>query len=283
MGGMIASLQTRRRIGSAITYTVMAIIAVVILVPFFWMVSTSFKPNPEILTREVRLLPVQATLSQYQEVFQRIPYVLSLINSTIVSAFSTAIAIFFSTMTGYGISKFKSRGLNVIFYFILTALMIPPFLIAIPLYLVAARMGVVNSLVAVIIPFGVSNFGIFLMRQFCSSIPDDLLAAARIDGASEFRTFLSVVFPTVASGWAALGVLKFLMTWNDFFWPLIMLTSERKMTLQVMLAQSVDFEMGVDYGFVMALTTLMVLPIVIMFLFFQRKIIEGVAISGMKG
>jgi multiple sugar transport system permease protein len=247
------------------------------------MVSTSFKPTHEILTREVRFFPQEPTIKQYRDVFIRVPYWINLFNSFFVSTATTAIAIFFSTMAGYGIAKFNSKGLDIIFVFILTALMIPPFVIAIPLYLVAAQIGTVNSLIAVVIPFGVSNFGIFLMRQFCLSIPNDLLAAARIDGASEFKIFTNIVFPSVASGWAALAVLKFLMTWNDFFWPLIMLTHERKMTLQVMLAQSVDFEMGVDYGFVMALTTLMVIPIVIVFLFFQRQIIEGVSLSGMKG
>jgi multiple sugar transport system permease protein len=277
------SRQRKRKINTAIVYVVLFIIGITILVPFFWMVSTSFKPKPEILTRDVRLLPQEPTLDPYKTVFSRVPYWINLFNSFFISSMTTAIAIFLATMTGYGIAKYNSKGLNIIFVFILTALMIPPFVIAIPLYLVAARMGLVNSLIAVIIPFGVSNFGIFLMRQFCLSIPDDLLAASRIDGASEFRTFTQIVFPTVASGWAALGVLKFLMTWNDFFWPLIMLTREYKMTLQVMLAQSIDFEMGVDYGFVMALTTLMVVPILIIFLFFQRRIIEGVSLSGMKG
>lgn len=280
---MALTFSAKRKINRAIIYIIMAFMGILILIPFVWMVSTSFKPNPEILTLEVRLFPINPTLEQYAEVFSRVPYWVNLYNSIIISTVTTGIAIFFSTMTGYGIAKFNSRGLNVLLVFILTALMIPPFVIAIPLYLVAAKMGVINSLLAVIIPFGVSNFGIFLMRQFCVSIPDDLLAAARIDGASEFRIFIAIVFPTVASGWAALAVLKFLMTWNDFFWPLIMLTRESKMTLQVMLAQSIDFEMGVDYGFVMALTTLMVIPIVIMFLIFQRKIIEGVSLSGMKG
>lgn len=280
---MTLSFSTKKKLNKTIIYLIMGFFGVLILIPFIWMVSTSFKPNPEILTREVHVFPINPTIEQYAEVFQRVPYWINLFNSVFISAFTTGIAILFSTMTGYGIAKFRSRGLDILLVFILTALMIPPFVIAIPLYLVAAKMGVINSLIAVIIPFGVSNFGIFLMRQFCVSIPDDLLAAARIDGASELRIFLSIVFPTVASGWAALAVLKFLMTWNDFFWPLIMLTHESNMTLQVMLAQSIDFEMGVDYGFVMALTTLMVIPIVIMFLIFQRKIIEGVSLSGMKG
>ena len=186
-------------------------------------------------------------------------------------------------MVGYGIAKFNSKYLNKIMGLFLVALMVPPFVIAIPLYLVAAPLCLTNNLVAVIIPFAVSNFGIFLMRQFCIAIPSDLLDAARIDGLSELRIFTSIVMPVISTGAVAFGILKFLMTWNDFFWPLIMLTREKKMTLQVLLATSVDFEMGVSYGFVMALTTLIVLPVIILFLAFQRRIIEGVSLSGLKG
>jgi len=120
------------------------------------------------------------------------------------------------------------------------------------------------------------------MHQYCLSIPNDLISAARIDGASEFTIFLKVALPVVSAGCSAFGILKFLMTWNDFFFPLIMLTRERKMTLQVLLATSIDFEYGVDYGFVMALSTLVVLPVILIFLLFQNRIMEGVAVSGMK-
>jgi multiple sugar transport system permease protein len=121
------------------------------------------------------------------------------------------------------------------------------------------------------------------MRQYTMSVPDDLIAAARIDGAGEFSILMRIVFPVVATGCAALGILKFLMTWNDFFWPLIMLTDDKKKTLQVVIATMIDFEYYVDFGLVMAATTLVVLPVIILFLFFQRRIIEGIAISGMKG
>jgi multiple sugar transport system permease protein len=247
------------------------------------MISTSFKPAPEIISRPPALLPVEITLKNFQNVFKRVSYFQSLFNSVFVATVTTAITIFFSTMVGYGIAKFKSRGLNIVLYLVLSALMLPPFLVAIPLYIVSARIGVINSLWAVIIPFGISNFGIFLMRQFCVSVPDDLLAAARIDGASEFSILIRVVFPVVSSGCAALGILKFLMTWNDFFYPLIMLTNEKKMTLQIMLSTFIDFEYYMDFGLVMALTTLIVLPVILLFVIFQRYIIEGVTLSGIKG
>lgn len=280
---MAASYAHRKFIRSTILYAILVLMGILILVPFFWMVSTSFKPAPEIIARPPNLFPVEATWDNFINVFKRIGYFQSLYNSLFIAVMTTAITIFFSTMVGYGIAKFKSKGLDLILYLILSALMLPPFLIAIPLYIVAARIGMVNSLWGVIIPFSISNFGIFLMRQFCMSIPDDLLTAARIDGASELTILLRIVFPVVASGCAALGILKFLVTWNDFFFPLIMLTGEKKMTLQTMLSTLIDFEYYMDFGMVMALTTMIVLPVIFIFVLFQKYIIEGVALSGIKG
>ncbi len=279
---MSISKVNNQKIKNILVLLILFIIGVMIIIPFVWMVSTSFKPNSEILSKSITFFPKNFTVKNYNRVFSRIPYWTNLFNSLFVSGITTVIAIFFSTMVGYGIAKFNSKYLNKIMGLFLVALMVPPFVIAIPLYLVAAPLCLTNNLVAVIIPFAVSNFGIFLMRQFCIAIPSDLLDAARIDGLSELRIFTSIVMPVISTGAVAFGILKFLMTWNDFFWPLIMLTREKKMTLQVLLATSVDFEMGVSYGFVMALTTLIVLPVII-FLAFQRRIIEGVSLSGLKG
>lgn len=275
--------RTRRRVSRLAIYFLLLLVAAVILLPFFWMVSTAFKPSPEILRRPPGFLPEEPTLTHFRNVFKRIPYFRNLYNSLLISSVTTVITIFTSTMVGYALAKFRCVGLNVIFILILTGLMIPPFTIAIPLYIVAAQIGGVNTLWAVIVPFAVSNFGIFLMRQYCLGVPDDLIAAARIDGAGEFSILMRIVFPVVATGCAALGILKFLMTWNDFFWPLIMLTDDKNKTLQVVIATMIDFEYYVDFGLVMAATTLVVLPVIVLFLFFQKRIIEGVAISGMKG
>ena len=276
-------MMIKRVLSKSVSYGVMLIIGLVIIFPFLWMISTSFKPKYEIIAKVVRFLPREFTLEHYRKIFSRIPFFLNLWNSFFVSGLTTAIAIFFSTMVGYSIAKYNSAGLRVLLSLILTALMIPPFIVAIPLYIASAKMGLVNKLMAVIIPFSVSNFGIFLMRQFCITIPDDLLDAGRIDGAGEFRIFISIVLPVVTAGATAFGILKFLMTWNDFFWPLLMLYQDKKMTLQVILATSIDFEMGVRYGYVMALTTLTVLPVLILYGIFQKRIIQGIAMSGLKG
>lgn len=262
---------------------VLGLVGLIIIIPFLYMVVTSLKSKPEIMAKTGLFFPQEVVWTHYARVMKTVPYLSSLWNSFFVSSVTTMIAIFFSTMVGYGIAKFRSKMMDKVLFMFMTALMIPPFMIALPLYLVAAPIGLTNNLWAIIIPFAVSNFGIFLMHQYCLSVPDDLLAAARIDGASEFVIFLRIVLPVVSAGCSAFGILKFLMTWNDFFFPLIMLTKEKKMTLQVMLATSIDFEYGVDYGFVMALATLVVLPVILVFLLFQKRIIEGVAVSGMKG
>ena len=277
------SYRVRRRAANIVTYLILLVVALIILFPFFWMISTAFKPNTDIIKRPPIFLPTEPTLKHFQKVFAEIPYFRTLYNSLFVSGMTTLITIFFSTMVGYAIAKFRVVGLNVIFTLILSGLMIPPFTIAIPLYIVATQLRMVNTLWGVIIPFSISNFGIFLMRQYCMGVPQDLISAARIDGASEFTILMRIVFPVVATGCTALGILKFLLTWNDLFWPLIMLTEDTRKTLTVMLATFIDFERFVDYGLLMAMTTLVVLPVILLFVVFQRRIIEGVALTGMKG
>ena len=266
-----------------ITYIVLSIVVLIILFPFFWMISTAFKPNTDIIRRPPIFLPTEPTLVHFQRVFAQIHYFRLLYNSLFVAGMTTLITIFFSTMVGYALAKYRVVGLNLVFILILSGLMIPPFTIAIPLYIVATQIRLVNTLWGVIIPFSISNFGIFLMRQYCLGVPQDLISAARIDGASEFAILIRIVFPVVATGCAALGILEFLLTWNDLFWPLIMLTEEANKTLTVMLATYIDFERFVDYGLLMAMTTLVVLPVILLFVIFQRRIIEGVALTGMKG
>lgn len=277
------SYSTKKDAKQIITYVVLSIVALIILFPFFWMISTAFKPNTDIIRRPPIFLPTEPTLVHFQRVFAQVQYFRMLYNSLFVAGMTTLITIFFSTMVGYALAKYRVVGLNLIFILILSGLMIPPFTIAIPLYIVATQIRLVNTLWGVIIPFSISNFGIFLMRQYCLGIPQDLISAARIDGASEFTILIRIVFPVVATGCTALGILKFLLTWNDLFWPLIMLTEEANKTLTVLLATFIDFERFVDYGLLMAMTTLVVLPVIFLFVVFQRRIIEGVALTGMKG
>lgn len=275
--------KNRKLVNRIIIYLVLSILGIIILFPFFWMVSTALKPNTDIIKRPPIFYPTKPTLTHFKQVFANVPYFRNLYNSIFISGITTLITIFFSTMVGYAIARYKVVGLNILFILILSGLMIPPFTIAIPLYIVATKIHMVDTLWGVIIPFSISNFGIFLMRQYTLGVPEDLISAARIDGASEFSILIRIIFPVVATGCTALGILKFLVTWNDLFWPLIMLTKDTKKTLTVMLATFIDFQRFLDYGLLMAFTTLAVIPVIILFLIFQRRIIEGVALTGMKG
>lgn len=275
--------KNRKLVNRIIIYLVLSILGIIILFPFFWMVSTALKPNTDIIKRPPIFYPTKPTLTHFKQVFANVPYFRNLYNSIFISGITTLITIFFSTMVGYAIARYKVVGLNILFILILSGLMIPPFTIAIPLYIVATKIHMVDTLWGVIIPFSISNFGIFLMRQYTLGVPEDLISAARIDGASEFSILIRIIFPVVATGCTALGILKFLVTWNDLFWPLIMLTKDTKKTLTVMLATFIDFQRFLDYGLLMAFTTLAVIPVIILFLIFQKRIIEGVALTGMKG
>ena len=151
-----------------------------------------------------------------------------------------------------------------------------------PLYVQMVKIGLNDTLAGVFIPFYVSVFGIFFIRQYCQSIPDDLIVAARVEGVPEFQLFFRIIFPIIMPAIASLAVLKFLMTWNDFFWPLIMLSTPKKMTLQVGIAIILDPEYPINYGMLMAGATLAIVPIVLLFIVFQRQIVKSVATTGMK-
>ncbi|RKX82660.1 MAG: carbohydrate ABC transporter permease, partial [Spirochaetes bacterium] len=182
--------KSKKLINKIVIYLILLILAVIILFPFFWMVSTALKPNTDIIKRPPLFLPTKATLVHFKQVFVNVPYFKSLYNSIFISGITTLITIFFSTMVGYAIARYKVVGLNILFILILSGLMIPPFTIAIPLYIVATKLHMVDTLWGVIIPFSISNFGIFLMLQYSLGIPEDLISAARIDGASEFSIFI---------------------------------------------------------------------------------------------
>ena len=183
---MIPNNKNVRKLHDLLLYSILFLIGAITLIPFFWMISTAFKPLSEILSKTPTLFPKQVTFEHFKNVFITTPYFINLFNSIFISTITTLIAVFFSTMIGYGIAKYESRGLKIIFLVFLSAMMFPPFIIAIPLYLIATQIGMVDTLWGVIIPFAISNFGIFLMRQYIIAMPNDILDAARIDGASEF-------------------------------------------------------------------------------------------------
>jgi multiple sugar transport system permease protein len=219
----------------------------------------------------------------YALFIKRVSFFRIFFNSIVIAGCTTLTSVFVATTTGYALSKYRSKGANIVFILLLSSYMVPPFIKIIPLYIGMVRIGLDDTLFGVIFPFYVNIFGIFFMRQYCMNIPDDLIQAARIEGASEFNILRRIIFPVVKEACAALSVLIFLMTWNSFLWPLIMLTSATKMTVQVAIATLINVDYVTEYGVVMAGATLGVLPVLILFLILQRHIIQSIALSGQKG
>ncbi len=189
--------------------------------------------------------------------------------------------LFTSSLFGYIFAKFEFRGKNVLFWFILATMMIPAQVTMVPGYLILARLGLLNKLIALIIPASIDAFGIFLFRQFCKSIPDDLIAAARVDGASEFRIYRSVVLPQLGPALATFGMLTFMFNWNAYLWPLIVLTENRVRTLPIILTWYSNQHSN-QIQLTMAASVLVILPVLFVFLLAQRWIVRGITLTGVK-
>ena len=256
--------------------------AIVTLIPLAWMISASLMPTGEASTYPPRLLPSTATLEQYRELFVRLHIGRAFANSTLIAIAVTAISLFFNSMAGYAFAKLRFGGRDRLFGFLLAALVIPTQIGRLPLFLMLKSVGLVNTYWGVILPTTASIFGIFLMRQFMLSIPDDLLDAARIDGASELRIYWSVVLPLARPILVTLALFTFMATWNDFMWPLIILTDESKYTLPVGIAV-LSGEHAQDIELMMASSVLTVLPVLLLFVFLQRYYISGLMVGSVKG
>jgi len=271
----------RRRAGSALRYTVLTSGAVVMLAPLIWMVFAGFKTLPEILTVPPTILPNGWAFDNFISVLRDTPFVRYFFNSVLVAAITVGSVLITSSMAGYAFAKFDFPGKNILFVLVLATLMIPFQVRVIPLYVLASDLDLLDSYVGLVLPGLVDAFGIFLMRQFMQSIPSDLIDAARVDGASEPRIFLKIVLPLAKPALSALAIFTLVASWESFLWPLLVVSSPDKFTLPLGLAQfSGRFITRVDLQ--MAASTLTVLPLLIVFLFMQRRFIEGMATSGMK-
>jgi len=255
--------------------------SIVMLFPFIWMVSTSFKIPSQIISYPPTLIPKPPTLEYYNQIFTKLNFGRFFFNSGYISAIVTVTALLTSSFVGYVFAKFDFGGKEFIFIMILSTMMIPFAVTMIPLYLIISKIGWVNNHLALIIPGLYSTFGIFLMRQFMSTIPNELREAAIVDGCNEFHTFWSIILPQCKPALAALGIFTFMWNWDNFLWPLIVLNSEEKFTLPVGLAMFSQ-QWWTNYGLVMAGATVTVIPVSIVFLIFQRQFIQGIVLTGLK-
>jgi len=260
----------------------LALLAFVTVAPLLWMLSVSLMPAGAASHFPPPLLPARITLANYRELFERIGVGHYLLNSVAIAAAVTLLSLFVNTLAGYAFAKLQFRARERIFGVLLAALVIPAQVTMLPLFLIMKQLHLINSYGGVIVPALASVFGIFLVRQYARSIPDELLEAARIDGAGELRIFLQIVLPMLKPVLATLAVFTFLGAWNDFMWPLIVLTDQSHYTLPVALA-SLSREHIQDVEMMMAGAVITVLPVLALFLALQRYYIQGLLLGSVKG
>jgi multiple sugar transport system permease protein len=271
----------RRAMGRAALYAALGVFGLMSLVPLLWMLSASFMATGEATTFPPAVVPHHPTLDHYRDLFGRLALGRYALNSAIVATVTTAGALVINSSAGYAFAKLRFRGRDQTFRALAAGLAVPVQVAMLPLFLLIKSMGLVNNYGGVIVPGLSSIFGIFLVRQYALAIPDDLLDAARIDGAGEWRVFRSVVLPTIRPVLATLALWTFLATWNDFMWPLIVLSDDRRYTLPVALAGLVG-EHAQDVELMMAGAVITVLPVLTLFLMLQRYYVEGVTEGSVK-
>ncbi len=270
------------RLQQVLLYSLLLFGAVVALLPMVWMVSASLMPAGAANTYPPRLLPDEVTFEHYRALFTRLNLGRYFLNSTLIAVTVTVISLLVNSMAGYAFAKLRFRARDRLFRLLAMGLVIPVQVSMLPLFLLLRELGLINTYWGVIIPGMASIFGIFLIRQYTLSIPDDLLDAARIDGAGEFRIYWSVILPVIRPILATLAIWTFLSTWNDFMWPLIVLSDDRLYTLPVALANLLG-ERAQDTELMMAGSVLTILPVMLVFMFLQRYYIEGITMGSVKG
>lgn len=256
--------------------------AFVALFPLLWMLSVSFMQRGEASTFPPPLLPAQATLANYRELFERAGMGRYLLNSLVVAGATTLLSLAFNIAAGYAFAKLRFAGRERMFQILLGALVIPAQVAMIPLFLIMKWLGLVNSYGGVVVPMLASVFGIFLVRQYARSIPDDLLEAARIDGAGELRIFATIVLPLLKPIVVTLAIFTFLASWNDFMWPLIVLSDQTWQTAPIALA-ALSREHVQDNELMMAGSVVTTVPVLVLFLILQRHYIQGLLLGSVKG
>ncbi len=278
----LRSARQRQQITRVLLYAMLIIGAVLAMLPMVWMVSASLMPSGEASTYPPHFFPSRMTLDHYRDLFVRLDLGRNLLNSAFVAFVVTFTSLFINSLAGYAFAKMRFRGRDRLFRALSTGLVLPVQVAMLPLFLLLKNLGMINTYWGVIIPGLASIFGIFLVRQYALAIPDEMLDAARVDGASEFRIFRSIVVPGIMPILATLSIWTFLATWNDFMWPLIVLSDASHYTLPVALA-NLSGEHVQDTELMMAGSVLTVIPVMVVFLFLQRYYIQGVMAGSVKG
>jgi multiple sugar transport system permease protein len=272
----------KRTLSSLFVNVLLVIGAIVTIVPLLWMLSASVMPTGEATAFPPRLLPSRVTFEHYADLLFRLRLGRSFANSMFIAIVSTLLSLLFNSMAGYAFAKLRFRNRDRLFTWLVAAMAIPAQVAMLPLFLLLKSIGLVNTYVGAMIPMMATIYGIFLVRQFMVSIPDDVIAAARIDGASEWQIYRHVILPLARPVLATLAIFTFMSAWNDFMWPLIILTDQRKYTLPVAIANLVG-EHVQDLELMMAGSVITVIPVLVLFFVLQKQYIAGMLAGSVKG
>lgn len=280
----ILNWQRRQRGQRLLLYVIMTFIALIIIVPLLWMVSTSFKPKSEWFLPQIYWIPRTFTWDNYDNILSNtsLPIVRWFINSALVASIATALILTIDSIAAYAYARMEFPGKRLIFGTLLATLFLPGMMFLVPNFLTVSALGLLNSYAGVILPGLAGVFGVFFMRQFFESIPRELEEAAYIDGASRIQTFLYVALPLAKPALATLGIITFLASWNDFLWPLLILKDRTLLTLPPGL-RTLQGAYTSEYGQMMAGAVITSIPVLILYILLQRYIVESVQTTGLKG
>lgn len=273
----------RKRVltGQAVRHFILILVSIVFITPFLWMFLSSFKPALEIIKIPPTFIPEKFTFNNYKTIFERLHFWRYFINSIVVSVAITIVAMFTSSLAGFVFTKFDFPGRELIFIVFLAGLMIPFAVIVLPMYLFVSKIGLQNSYLGLILPLCVSPFGIFLVRQFMEGIPMEMIEAARIDGASNMWIYFRIMVPLSSAGIGGVGVFTFLWTWNQLWWPLMIISKRDMQTLPLAIA-ALTFQHAKRYDMIVTGAAIAIVPVMLVFAFAQRRLIKGVTLTGMK-
>jgi multiple sugar transport system permease protein len=275
-------VRRRDRVARIVLHVMLIAGLAVMVGPFLWMLLSSFKPEGEIRLVPPTWWPQHPTLGNYRELFSRLNFPQYFTNSVIVAGLITLGNLAFCSAVGYALAKLRFPGRRGLFGLVVGTVMVPGMVTFVPLFVLVSNLGLINTYAGLVLPFLAGAFGVFLMRQFILSIPDELIEAARVDGAGELRIFVRIVLPLSRPALATLGILTFLAYWNSFLWPLVVATTEDKYTLPVALALYSVGQNQARYGLLLAGSVIVVLPVLIVFLVLQRHFVRGISTTGLK-
>lgn len=263
-------------------HVIVVLLAIFCLFPVVWVILSSFKPQSELFKIPMTFLPKEWTLENYIEALSRGSFVTYFSNTLFVAVVATVITVFINIMSGYALAKYIFPGRNLIFTIMIGTLMIPLQVIMIPIFLQLKRLGMLNTLWGIIIPPAATPTGIFLARQYMVNLPNSMIESARIDGAKEFFIFRTIIIPLSMPIIATISIFSFMWRWNDYLWPLIVITDNDKQTLQQALANFVG-QLQINWSNLLAMTTISIIPVIVVFLMFQRYFMSGITTGAVKG